>query len=182
MVQNRCVPETLARVPWWGRGYRAEHVDAFLARAATGEVTALQARTVGFDLVRGGYDVGAVDERLDELEDELAGTERRSARVRLGEKAFVGQLTTQAQALRSRLARQHGDRFARASGLTAGYDVTDVDALLDQVGDYLDGHHPLTVEAVRTAVFGARRGSRAYSEQPVDAFLDRVVAVIAQVS
>ncbi len=182
MVQNRCVPDSLTRVSRLARGYRVEQVDAFLARVESGEVTSVQARTVGFDLVRGGYDVAAVDARLDELEDDLAGTERRSARVQLGEKAFVGQLTTKAQALRTRLARQHGDRFARAGGLSAGYDVTDVDALLDRVGDYLDGHHPLTAEEVRTAVFRPRRGSRAYSEQPVDTFLDRVVAVITQVS
>ena len=37
---------------------------------------------------------------------------------------------------------------------------------------------PLTVEAVRTSVFVARRGSRGYRETPVDAYLDRVVDVM----
>lgn len=182
VVQNRCVPAPFTRASRLARGYRIEQVDSFLARAEAGEVTAMQVRTVGFDVVRGGYVCAQIDERLDELEDELAFTERRSSRTQLGEQGFVGQLTTQAQALRTRLARQHGDRFARASGLTAGYDLTDVDALLDRIGDYLDGHSPLTADAVRSAVFRSRRGSRAYAEQPVDAFLDRVVSVITQVA
>lgn len=181
MVQNRCVPDSFPRVSRLARGYRPDQVDAFIGRVEAGVQTAVQVRTAGFDLVRGGYDVGAVDSRLDALEDELASSERRSVRVELGEQAFVSQLTTQAQALRTRLARPHGDRFARAGGLTAGYDVGEVDALVDRVGDYLDGHHLLSAEAVRTTVFRARRGSRAYVEQPVDAFLDRVVAVIGQV-
>ncbi|HEX8495807.1 MAG TPA: DivIVA domain-containing protein [Actinomycetales bacterium] len=170
------------RVPRYAKGYRVEQVDAFLARVDAGEVTANQVRTVGFDLVRGGYDVQAVDADLDRLEDQLGRDERRAARNQLGEQAFVRQVTTQAQALRARLAREHGDRFARVSGLGAGYDIADVDELCDQIGDYLDGEQPLSVEALRAAVFRVRRGSRAYSEQPVDAFLDRVVAVMTRVS
>lgn len=176
------MPATFARVPWYAKGYRADQVDAFLVRAEAGELGADHVRTVGFDLVRGGYDVQGVDAELDSLEDKLGRDERRTVRGRLGEQAFVAQVTTQAQALRARLAREHGDRFARVSGLGAGYDVTDVDELCDRIGDYLDGEHALSVEALRAAVFRIRRGSRAYSEQPVDAFLDRVVAVMTKVS
>jgi DivIVA domain-containing protein len=39
----------------------------------------------------------------------------------------------------------------------------------------------LAVGTLRSAVFRSRRGSRGYSEAAVDAFLDRVVAVMTRV-
>jgi DivIVA domain-containing protein len=175
------VPQSFGRVHGLGKGYDAGQVDAFFTRALGGSLTSVQVRSVGFDLVRGGYDVDEVDQALDRLEDQLAAAERTDERASLGERRFVSQITGQAQVLRARLARPHGDRFARAATWAPAYDVTDVDELCDLVADYFDGAQPLAVDTLRTAAFRARRGSRGYSETAVDAFLDRVVAVMTRV-
>ncbi|GAB3673887.1 DivIVA domain-containing protein [Angustibacter aerolatus] len=170
-----------ARVPRHRRGYAVGQVDAFLARALGTHLTAEQVRRAGFDLRLGGYDVEAVDAELDRLEDIAAGEERDQARTALGERKFVGDVTSQAQVLRARLARPHGDRFARGSFLAHAYDVEQVDELCDLVAEYFDGSAPLTVDQLRSAVFRTRRGGRGYSEDAVDRFLDRVVAIIGRV-
>jgi DivIVA domain-containing protein len=175
------VPQSFGRVRGLGKGYDAGQVDAFFTRALGGSLTSAQVRSMGFDLVRGGYDVDEVDEALDRLEDQLAAAERTDERASLGERRFVSQITGQAQVLRARLARPHGDRFARATTWAPAYDITDVDELCDLVADYFDGAQPLAVDALRAAVFRSRRGSRGYSEAAVDAFLDRVVAVMTRV-
>jgi DivIVA domain-containing protein len=175
------VQQEFPRVRGLGKGYDVGQVDAFFTRALGGSLTSVQVRTVGFDLVRGGYEVELVDAALDQLEDRLAASERVDERASLGERRFVSQVTGQAQVLRARLARPHGDRFARAATWEPAYDVSDVDELCDLVADYFDGAQPLAVGTLRSAVFRGRRGSRGYSEAAVDAFLDRVVAVMTRV-
>ncbi|GAB3594074.1 hypothetical protein GCM10027446_17370 [Angustibacter peucedani] len=170
------------RVGALARGYDTGQVDAFMARAMGGAVPAAEIRSIGFDLKLGGYDVGAVDAALDHLEDEAVGAERGAERRGLGERAFVKEVTSQAQVLRARLARPHGDRFARGSVWERSYDVEQVDILCDDVAEYFDGASSLSVDDLRSAVFASRRGSRGYSERAVDRFLDRVVAVIGRVS
>jgi len=172
---------SFTRVRGLGRGYDVAQVDTFLTRALGGSLTSAQVRSAGFDLVRGGYEVDEVDETLDRLEDQLASAERKDEQASLGERGFVSQITSQAQVLRARVARPHGDRFARATTWAPAYDVTDVDELCDLVADYFDGVQALTVDEMRSAVFRSRRGSRGYSESAVDAFLDRVVAVMTRV-
>jgi DivIVA domain-containing protein len=175
-------PSRLPRVPRWVRGYDVGQVDAFLARALGHSLSAEAVRRVGFELRLGGYDVATVDAELDRLEDAAARAERDSARATLGERRFLQEVTGDAQAVRARLARAHGDRFARGAWGTRSYDVEQVDVLCDEVADYLDGHTALTVERLRSAVFRPRRGARGYSEEAVDGFVDRVVAIISRVA
>lgn len=170
------------RVGALSRGYDVGQVDAFLARALSGQVPSSQIRSVGFDLKLGGYEVTAVDSALDRLEDEAVAAERGADRRGVGERAFVKEVTAQAQVLRARLARPHGDRFARGSVGERSYDVEQVDLLCDDIAEYFDGATALSVADLRSAVFASRRGSRGYSERAVDRFVDRVVAVISRVS
>ena len=156
-------------------------MDAFLTRALGQRLTADAVRRVGFELRLRGYDVDAVDAELDRLEDQAAHAEREAARTALGERRFVQEVTSEAQALRARLARPHGDRFARGSWGTRSYDVEQVDALCDEVADYFEGRTALTVDRLRSAVFRPRRGSRGYSEEAVDGYVDRVVAIMNRV-
>jgi len=176
------VQQTFPRVSKLARGYQVGQVDAFFTRALGARVSANEARIIGFDLVRGGYDIEAVDEAVDQVEDDLVRAERDLVRGQMGERRFDSRVTGEAQVLRGRLAREHGDRFARAGGWTSGYDIGQVDELCDEISDYFDGDHALAVDSLRGAVFRTRRGSRAYSERSVDAFLDRVVTVIGKVT
>jgi DivIVA domain-containing protein len=182
----RPVAQTFTRSPWYGRGYAPDQVDAFLERARSalqrpgqyGGVSARQVRTVGFDLVRGGYVVDEVDAALDRLEDELAQRERDAGVQRLGRQAWLAEATSGAQALRNRLARPDGERFPRGQGLELGYSRADVDALCHQLAAYFAAGEAVPAEEVRAAVFRSALGSRGYREGPVDVFLDRVVEVL----
>jgi len=71
------VSDTFPRAGRLVKGYDVEQVEAFLSRARAAyedsgrgpAMTSWHVRTVGFDLVRGGYDVEAVDAALDRIED-----------------------------------------------------------------------------------------------------------------
>ncbi|HKG52400.1 MAG TPA: DivIVA domain-containing protein [Actinomycetales bacterium] len=165
----------------WSRGYSVGQVDTFFTRALGQRPSADAVRRAGFELRLGGYDVEAVDAELDRLEDEASRAERDDARATLGERRFVHELTTEAQVLRARLARPHGDRFARGAWGTRSYDVGQVDDLCDEIAEYFEGQTALTVDRLRSAVFRPRRGSRGYAEEPVDRYVDRVVAVLSRV-
>src|SRR3954465_5634052 len=177
------VSDTFPRAGRLVKGYDVEQVEAFLSRARAAyedsgrgpAMTSWHVRTVGFDLVRGGYEVEAVDAALDRIEDAFARREKQRGEGRAGSAGWQNQLRTQEQSLRAQLARPDGQRFPRGSGLELTYDVAQGDDLCRRVeGAFASGRH-ITPDDVRLAVFKSRRGSRGYREASVDAFLDRVV-------
>jgi DivIVA domain-containing protein len=142
-------------------------------------MAAADIRRVGFELVRHGYAVAAVDAHLDELEE----------RVLLVEAATSGRRVrsdrdTDVQFLRDQLNEPYMRRFPRSGPLRRGYDLDEVDGLVDRVLARFNGvsntgqdvNGELTVEDVRTAGFKPRRGG--YAEEAVDEMLDRVVELL----
>lgn len=180
------VSDTFARVGWMSKGYDVDQVETFLARARmayedtarSGTMTSRNVRTVGFDLVRAGYEVDAVDAALDRIEDAFARRERQRGEERSGPAGWQNQIRGQEQSLRSQLARPDGQRFARGSGMELTYDLEAVDDLCRRIEEAFASGRPLPPDAVRLAVFRSRRGSRGYREASVDAFLDRVVELL----
>jgi DivIVA domain-containing protein len=167
------------RVSRLRKGYHRRQVDAFLAmveEALAGGATlpsAADVRRAGFELVRGGYDVLAVDEHLDGLEEQvivaqaLAGGRRRGRVDPDSEAAFLaGELTA-----------PYMRRFPRARTLRRGYHPDDVDEFVDRVVAALGAERGagagVTVDEVRAAPFRPRRGG--YREDAVDEAMDRVV-------
>jgi len=180
------VTDTFPRASRLAKGYDAEQVEAFLARARAAyedggrgtTMTSWHVRTVGFDLVRGGYDVEAVDAALDRIEDAFARREKHRGEERVGSSGWQTQLRSQEQSLRAQLARSDGQRFPRGGGLELTYDVEQVDDLCRRIEDAFASGRPLQPDTVRLAVFKSRRGARGYREASVDAFLDRVVELL----
>ena len=79
----------------------------------------------------------------------------------------------------ARADRAPAERFRRPSSDDAqGYDVDQVDALLDRLRDTLDGDGDLTADDVRRASFGSADGREGYDEAQVDAYLDAAVDVL----
>jgi DivIVA domain-containing protein len=169
-----------------GKGYDVEQVESFLTRARAAyedsgrgpAMTSWHVRTVGFDLVRGGYEVEAVDAALDRIEDAFARREKQRGEERAGAGGWQSQLRTQEQSLRAQLGRPDGERFPRGSGLELTYDIDQVDDLCDTIETAFASGQQLAPDDVRLAVFKSRRGSRGYREASVDAFLDRVVELL----
>jgi DivIVA domain-containing protein len=162
------------RVSRLRKGYHRRQVDAFLSSVevalggALPPPTAAEIRQVGFEMVHGGYDPGAVDRALDTLEERVIAAHAMTA-GRRGRFDPDGE----AEVLCRELAAPYMQRFPRTRTLHRGYDVDDVDEFVDQVLTALRGEATVTAEQVRGAAFRPRRGG--YREDVVDETLDRVV-------
>ncbi len=188
---RRQIPATFDRVERRKYGYNAKQVDAFLSRARTSfenpvgaadQVASTDVRDVAFDPVKGGYDANSVDAALDRLEDAFARRERDDLISQQGEEAWLRQIGKLSGILRGRLHRPDGERFRRpAKKKVRSYNVQDVDALCAELIGYLEHDQPLSVDTVRRAVFRAAKGDEGYDEAQVDAFLDRVVELMAAI-
>ena len=157
------------------KGYSRRQVDSFLTSveaALSGAArlpSAAQVRAAGFELVRGGYQVVAVDAALDELEQRVL-----VARAMAGaDSVAAGDPVAERVSLLRDLASSYGQRFPRVRRLRRGYDPGYVDALLDRVTAALKGNGGITAEEVRRSAFPPRWGG--YDDRAVDAALDRVV-------
>ncbi|GAB4099189.1 DivIVA domain-containing protein [Sinomonas halotolerans] len=170
-------------------GYSPRQVEKFMERArayledsSAPPVTSREVRTVSFDAVRGGFDASEVDAALDRLEDAFARRERDELITESGEEAWLREIGQLAGILRGRLVRSDGERFRRPSSAKApSYSTDDVDAFCVRLLDYLEHGSPMSADEVRTAVFRTVTGDEGYEETQVDAFLDRVVELMAAI-
>lgn len=172
-------------------GYNTKQVELFLARAratfnGTGDdasgVTSHLVRRTAFEPQKGGYDAREVDTALDRLEDVFAQRERDALIDAEGEDAWLQQVGRLSAILRGRLHREPGERFRRPSRRGApSYNIEDVDELCTQLVDYFEHDSPMSVDTVRRVVFREAKGQEGYEESQVDAFLDRVVELMASI-
>lgn len=169
------------------QGYDRDEVDAFMAQArgayesGTGMPLA-EFREASFMLGAGGYDPEEVDGALDRLEDAFAVAERDRYIAQHGEDAWYELLAERAAPLRGRIERPDGARFrGPAHSAALGYRRDEVDRLCRELGRYLDGENPMSVEDIRTVSFSGAHGSSGYDEAQVDAFLDRMTEIMASV-
>lgn len=159
------------------KGYSCRQVEAFINHLEVSlsgvfpMPSAADVRQAGFELVRNGYDIGAVDAAMDALEERVLAAEQALAGRR-------GRVDTAGEAafLRDELVAPYMKRFPRAGSLRRGYDIDDVDDFVDRVVAALEGTGRLTVDQVRAAAFRPRRGG--YQEDAVDDMLDRVVELL----
>ncbi len=172
-------------------GYNIRQVDDFLTEARAyyndpdqdaDPITSKTVRSMAFDPAKGGYEAQAVDAALDRLEDVFAQRERDQLIRDEGEEAWLAEISRMSTVLRTRLHRPVGERFRRPSARKAySYNVRDVDALCDQLLGYFEQDQPLSVDVIRRAAFREARGRTGYEENQVDAFLDRVVELMASI-
>ncbi|MBT2513126.1 DivIVA domain-containing protein [Arthrobacter sp. ISL-30] len=188
---RRQIPASFQRVERGKYGYNAKQVDQFLKRARVSfeapstephKIGSIDVRAVSFDPVKGGYDASDVDAALDRLEDAFARRERDELIEAQGEEAWLRQIGRLSSILRGRLHRPDGERFRRPAGKKArAYNIDDVDGLCHELIGYLEEDQPLSVDSVRRAVFRQAKGQDGYEETQVDAFLDRVVELMAAI-
>jgi DivIVA domain-containing protein len=188
---KRQIPASFERVARTEYGYNAKQVDQFLQRArvsletpgaAVHHIRSNDVRAVSFDPVKGGYSATAVDAALDRLEDAFARRERDELIAEQGEEAWLRQIGQLSGTLRGRLHRPDGERFRRPTRKKArSYNTKDVDRLCMDLIGYLEEDRPLSVDNVRRAMFRPVVGQDGYEETQVDAFLDRVVELMAAI-
>ena len=161
-------------------GYAPAEVDAFIIRArdqynnSTAQI--LDWRDITgqkFPLVKGGYEVTAVDTAIDKLQDTFAEREL-SGKSNPFAQSFSGSLLTELRGLLlARASRPKGKFFDRAGVVGVGYSRKQVDALMSVVQEFLEGGEALTLEEVRDLTFKVQRGG--YFESQVDAYVERLV-------
>lgn len=172
-------------------GYNVKQVDVFLDRArayflnsdTSGKaITSLDVRIASFDPARGGYNAQAVDAAMDRIEDEFVLREKELLIGAEGEKAWMIKIGKTATVLRARLHRPEGERFRRPSRKgVQSYNIADVDLLCQELLTYIEDNGELSVDIVRRSVFAPAKGPEGYEESQVDAFLDRVVELMAAI-
>ena len=162
-------------------GYNVKQVDLFLERA---RAYFLNTETSGSGIT--SHDVRtaaqAVDAAMDRIEDEFVLREKELLIAAEGEKAWMMNIGKTAAVLRARLHRPDTERFRRPSKRNApSYNVEDVDVLCRELLVYIEENGELSVDVVRRAVFATEKGVDGYEESQVDAFLDRVVELMAAI-
>ena len=172
-------------------GYNVKQVDVFLEHARAyflnadsqgKSITSHDVRTAAFDPARGGYNAQAVDAAMDRIEDEFVLREKDLLIAAEGEKAWMIKIGKSASVLRARLHRPDGERFRRPRKRNAqSYNDEDVDVLCRELLVYIEDNGELSVDVVRRAVFAPAKGDEGYEESQVDAFLDKVVELMAAI-
>lgn len=164
-------------------GYDQQQVDAFIAMARqqyenpVGHLlSAERIRETEFDLVRGGYQVGAVDSALDRIEDALADREISTKMEKRGPESVADHLLRIREIVETRASRPKRKRFDHVSWPSRGYNKREVDKLCNLILEHIINEEKLTMAEVRRIVFSAQRGG--YAENQVDAFIDRVVQIL----
>jgi DivIVA domain-containing protein len=164
-------------------GYDPAEVDAFIALArdqyARPESRVINWKTLvatGFQLVKDGYDVAAVDKAIEKLEDTFAERDVKSPTFQFPVVNKSEQLIKLRALLASRVARPTGKKFQSAGVLGLGYSRKAVDALVTLVGEFLEDQESLELDELRGLKFKVVRGG--YVESQVDTYIDRLVEFI----
>ncbi len=174
----------------FARGYSKDSVTEFFQHARSayesgGESNAVsfdEVRRAAFPMVRDGYDTRSVDSALSRLESAFIQNERAQFVAQYGEEAWFAHIADDATVLYPRLLRPAGERFAHPEGRGVGYKASQVDELLDRLGDFFDDRATIQETDLRFAAFDLARGEKAYVEAQVDAFLAKAMYVLLAVS
>ncbi|MDC4232968.1 DivIVA domain-containing protein [Actinomyces sp. B33] len=180
--------EAFPTVGFFHKGYDPDSVDAFFEdarRAYEGGVpaeqfSAEQVRQATFTLTRRGYRIDAVDSAMNRLEAAFVQRDRADHVAVNGESAWYDRVADRATTLYPRLQRPRGERFAHPQS-GRGYAIDEVDDLLERLAAYFDDRGDITADEIRQAVFQSARGSKAYAEGPVDAYLGRAIEILLAV-
>lgn len=164
-------------------GYDPAEVDTFIVRARDQynnfSSQVLDWRDITgqkFSLVKGGYDVAAVDTAIDKLQDTFAEREL-SRKSNPFAPSLSGSLLAELRSLLlGRASRPKNKRFSKVNVLGAGYSRKEVDALLSIVQEFLEGEEQITIDEVRSLTFKVKRGG--YFESQVDSYIERLVEYI----
>ncbi len=180
--------EVFPKAIWPKKGYTQNEVDSFFERARAAyeggmpaeQFSSPEVRAVRFSMVRGGYATEVVDGALDRLEAAFVKRDRADHVAVNGQQAWLDRVASRATTLYPRLLRPAGERFDHpASG--KGYDAEQVDQFLDRIASFFDDGEVLTADQIRGVTFKHARGTKAYEEGVVDAYLNRAIEILLSV-
>ena len=185
-------------------GYDIDQVDEFLDRAhqlydaAQPQLNQEDIQNILFTLVRGGYDIEAVDRALLRLEQAAVDKQTSYEISSEGRVAWRTKTVQLAQTLMPRANAGNGYRFADGHGKEPSYDRKQVDSFVvnavtricDELGiEYpqavsssnFDSDEDFTPRYVSTILFTQRKGDRGYDEGQVDMYVNRISQVVLRI-
>lgn len=185
-------------------GYDIDQVDEFLDRAhqlydaPLPQLNQEDIQNVLFTLVRGGYDIEAVDRALLRLEQAAVDKQTSYEISSEGRVAWRTKTVQLAQTLMPRANADNGYRFADGHGKEPSYDRKQVDSFVvnavtricDELGiEYpqavsssnFDSDEDFTPRYVSTILFTQRKGDRGYDEGQVDMYVNRISQVVSRI-
>lgn len=164
------------------KGYSPQQVDSFLddvklafenPQVENSRVTSKALRAKSFDMKRNGYDPRYVDAALDRLEELFYQREKTVLIAKHGRVQWDARAEELGKEIAGRISLPHTERFKRTNLLAHGYNLTQVDAVLDQISTVLGRPNVIKTSQIRQVRFHAQR--KGYDEAQVDAFLDAVI-------
>ncbi|MFC2745480.1 MAG: DivIVA domain-containing protein [Parascardovia denticolens] len=201
-AQDRGGKLPLAKKNAWG--YDTEQVDEFLSRAhqlyeaPQPQLKQEDIQNVLFTLVRGGYDIDAVDRALLRLEQAAVDKQTSYQIANQGRVAWRTETVQLAQTLMPRALADDGERFADGQGKEPSYDRKQVDSFVvnvmtricDELGipyrkavssSNFDSDEDFVPRYISTVLFTQRKGDKGYDEGQVDLYLNRVSQVVSRI-
>lgn len=201
-AQDRGGKLPMAKKNAWG--YDTEQVDEFLSRAhqlyeaPQPQLRQEDIQNVLFTLVRGGYDIDAVDRALLRLEQAAVDKQTSYQIANQGRVAWRTETVQLAQTLMPRALADDGERFADGQGKEPSYDRKQVDSFVvnvmtricDELGipyrkavssSNFDSDEDFVPRYISTVLFTQRKGDKGYDEGQVDLYLNRVSQVVSRI-
>lgn len=200
---------SIPRVGKRKEGYDPAQVDEFLERShqlydsPEPRLTQEEIQNTSFSIVKNGYSVAEVDAALTRLEGAVVDKRTQWDVQHYGRVAWRARTDTLARSLHDRAARPHGERFSDGLPNKPSYDRKQVDHMIDcviaQIADKLGKTSGIAVEGapepkkwrkdpeewtlsdVADILFTRHTGHRGYDERQVDAYINRMLQVLARI-
>lgn len=200
---------SITRVSKHKWGYSTSEVDEFLDHAHAlydspePKLRQEDVQSASFSVEKGGYSIAEVDAALTRLEGAVVDKRTQWDVQHYGRVAWRARTDTLARSLHDRAARPHGERFNDGLSNKPSYDRKQVDHVVDcvlyqiahQLGStegIVDDDTPepqrkrndpevWTLADISSVLFTQRKGHHGYDERQVDAYLNRVLQVLARI-
>lgn len=200
---------SIPRVGKRKEGYDPAQVDEFLERShqlydsPEPRLTQEEIQNTSFSIVKNGYSVAEVDAALTRLEGAVVDKRTQWDVQHYGRVAWRARTDTLARSLHDRAARPHGERFSDGRPNKPSYDRKQVDHMIDcviaQIADKLGKTSGIAVEGaaepkkwrkdpeewtlsdVADIMFTRHTGHHGYDERQVDAYINRMLQVLARI-
>ena len=200
---------SIPRVGKRKEGYDPAQVDEFLERShqlydsPEPRLTQEEIQNTSFSIVKNGYSVAEVDAALTRLEGAVVDKRTQWDVQHYGRVAWRARTDTLARSLHDRAARPHGERFSDGRPNKPSYDRKQVDHMIDcviaQIAGKLGKTSGIAVEGatepkkwrkdpeewtlsdVADIMFTRHTGHHGYDERQVDAYINRMLQVLARI-
>lgn len=177
-------------------GYNIAQVDEFLTHIpdlsthTQPSLTEHDVQVIAFDLEKGGYSIRDVDRLLLETQPRIVDAHTQWVFDHNETPQWVQETYQLASTVQPRAELDKTHRFTRGSKKEPAYDIRQVDQVVDdawkvisetlhiRTSASLKNAENITAKKVSNALFTQRKAANGYKEEPVDAYLNRIIQIL----